>query len=169
MLLVNNTVFIVKRKKKDFINYNNFFENNISNTNLKRTVEDLDSTVFTDGFVNKPILKLKQISHYVIDTLHLRLRITDKLVSSVFNTVISNETLTANEFFDKLNDKLKDNYCNSSIHIYEKNEFYIEYKIYTYCLQNKIKTLDIIIEYIIENFTKIPEKYLQFKHIWEVS
>lgn len=159
-----------KAKKVEFINYDNFFENVINNTNLKRTIKDFDDEKFNNGFVNKPLLRLRKMSHYIIDTLHLRLRIIDKFVSSVLSAVKDKEGIVnIKELVDKLNKTFIDKYCNSSLHINEKSKFYFEYKILTYSLEIKIKTLDIIVDYIIENYFKFHDMYIQFKHIWEVS
>jgi hypothetical protein len=118
------------------------------------------------GIRNDMIIKLEP-ENFIIDTLHLRIRILEKLFSSIISSVINYKKDTKNLIIDELNKNMKINNISASINSEIKSEFYIKYKLQSPNLNTKIKSMDHIISYINEKFHEFSaSKY--FGIIWKV-
>jgi len=88
--------------------------------------------------------------NYVVDTLHLRIRLTEKIFSSIISSLTN--YLKNNKVIEDLNKELQSNNINANIYSELKSEFFIKYKLRTLSLNTKIKAMDSIVKYINEKF-----------------
>ena len=70
-------------EKKDFINYKSYFDSQIDNRLLRSFSQEI-------GLENDPIIKLERFEDFSIDTLHLKIRLSEKFFNAFFLTLLSN-------------------------------------------------------------------------------
>jgi len=106
-------------------------------------------------------------SHYITDTLHLRIRILEKVFYSVFSTIISLKKSDASKTIDEFNDELNINNIPGRIVSEKLSENHIKYKIKDLNLSSKMKSLDFIISYIEEKYSYFHSTKL-LVDLWKV-
>jgi hypothetical protein len=105
-----------------------------------------------NGIVNDMIIKT-DIHNFVVDTLHLRIRIVEKIFSAVFSSIVNSNK---NQFFTTINQfniALMNNQTPGEIYKEVLNDNYVKYKIKASNLNQKLKTLEFIMEYIAMNYS----------------
>ncbi len=106
----------------------------------------------------------------VVDTLHLRMRIIEKFISSVLSSIVNKERNTNIDIIETLNKELQKNNFSATIHVETKGEFFIKYKLRCSDLKITLNATKVIIDYIKNNYqncnatkliVKVLRKYIQ--------
>jgi hypothetical protein len=138
--------------KNSYSEVESFFLENKARSHLEGGL-GRDSTDWCDikrglyGIKNDMLITIRPDS-FIIDTLHLRIRICEKFFSSVISSLISFKKDEKNSIIQEINSQLKANNLKATIHCEVKNENFVKYKIQSLNLNTKIKTIDFIMNLI---------------------
>ncbi len=154
--------------KNQISDVNNFFANQLWKSRLEGGLGRVESDwndIKRDriGIKNDMLVKISPNS-VVIDTLHLRIRILEKFVSSVISSIINFEL--NDKFVELMNEELKRNNICANIYSDVKSEFCIKYKINCLNLNVRITVTKIIVNYIKNNYNNFDAIELIGK-IWD--
>ena len=106
-----------KANKKQFTD----FELILSNKFEPRRIQDWDSQENTIGIKKKMLIKLNNINDYVVDTLHLKIRISDKIIDASVMIVSNVMKLNINELIETLNTDIEKNNITAKLVMIEQN------------------------------------------------
>ncbi len=107
------------------------------------------------------------IHNIIVDTLHLRIRIVEKVFSAVFCSIVNSNK---NQFFTTINQfniALMNNQMPGAIYKDDLSVYYVKYKIKAPNLNQKLKALEFIMTYIAINYCNFNATKSLFI-LWEV-
>jgi hypothetical protein len=154
--------------KNNLSEVNNFFDNHLWKPKIEgglgRVENDWNDIKRENvGIKNDMLIKISPDS-IVVDTLHLRLRILEKFLSSVISSVINYDKNS--NFIEIMNAELINKKITANIYSDIKSEYYIKYKINCLNLNVKIICTKAIIDFIEKNYEKFIATKL-IKKIWD--
>jgi hypothetical protein len=157
--------------KHDFSNAKSFIEENKARSHLNgglgRQLQDWNDIKRGQfGIKNDMIMKIEP-QNYIIDTLHLRIRITEKFFSSLLSSIIEKTRIKNLVIIEDLNFELNVSKINAKINLEVLSDVYIKYKLQANNLEMKIKSLDCIIAYIRRKYNTV-EGIANVYSIWKV-
>jgi hypothetical protein len=131
-----------KTFKDKYYDVKTILNNTSSNTNdIKRKLSDWSEiSKVKNGIVNNMMIKT-DIHNFIVDTLHLRIRIVEKIFSAVFISIVNS---TKNQFFSTINQiniALINNQIPGEIYKVVLSDNYVKYKIKASNLNQRLKTL----------------------------
>jgi hypothetical protein len=119
--------------KQVFCEAESFFGTNKSKSHLVeglgRNINDWSEIKRSNLSIRNDMIVKLEPENFIIDTLHLRIRILEKLFSLIISSIINYKKDNKNLIIDELNENMKINNISASIYSKIKMEFYIKYKL----------------------------------------
>jgi hypothetical protein len=157
--------------KHYFSNAKSFIEENKARSHLNgglgRQLKDWNDIKRGQFGIKKDMIMKIEPQNYVINTLHLRIRITEKFFSSLLSSIIEKTRIKYLVIIEDLNFELNISKINAKINLEVLSDVYIKYKLQANNLEMKIKSLDRIIAYIRKKYNTV-EGIANVYSIWKV-
>ena len=150
-------------EKTDFINFKNYFDSRI-NTDLIRSIEK------HTGIEDPLLIEVNSFLDFSIDTLHLKIRMSEKFFTSCFNSIASTRLYkNTKDFIEECNRVLDENKIEGQIYLDKKIPNSPKIKIITKGdKDSRTKIIGSLIDFFGEKLSAKWEKASEFKPIWQV-
>ena len=168
VMSANNCIYCLA-KKDDYSNYNKYLDVNIEENS--KLIRDIDTLAHTD---NPPLIYLENMDNYVIDTLHLVIRVSEKFLNSCFRAAINALDLNTNQeiekWVDEINTHLRTHGYNSQLNFEANPQKSSPNKVSIANndkdKEDKSQLVTRVLDYMSENNGKDWEKFAEFVMIW---
>ena len=150
-------------EKTDFINFKEYFDSRI-NTDLYRSVEK------HTGIEDPLLIEVDSFLDFSIDTLHLKMRVSEKFFTSCFNSIASTRLYkNTKDFIDECNGVLDNNKIDGQVYLDKQIPTSPKIKISTKGDKDaRTKIIGSLIDFFGEKLSAKWEKASEFKPIWQV-
>jgi hypothetical protein len=156
-----------KTSKEKFYEIKTFFDNISEKNDIKRKLSDWsENSKVKNGIINDMMIKT-DIHNFIVDTLHLRIRIVEKVFSAVFSSIVNSNKIQFFATINQFNNALINNQMPGEIYKEDLSDNYVKYKIKAPNLNQKLKALEFIMTYITVNYSNFNATKSLFI-LWEV-